>query len=126
MRAAFALCTMMLLMAGGHGLLAQDSADTLDLPLPHGGDVPSPTETPGGVSLDFPDVIDYGVDYDETTGQYVVRQRLGDTLDFRNPTYLTLDEFLEYNIDQNLSEFWTEMQDELDEEERGFAPQADH
>ena len=74
------------------------------------------------MSLGFPDVIEYGVDYDETTGQYVVRQRLGDTLDFRNPTHLTLDEFLEYNIDENLSEFWDEMQDELDEEERGFAP----
>ena len=44
---------------------------------------------------------------------------MGDTLDFRNPTHLTLDEFLEYNIDENLSEFWDEMQDELDEEERG-------
>ena len=67
-------------------------------------------------------MVQYGVDYDETTGQYIVRQRLGDTLDFRNPTHLTLDEFLEYNIDENLSEFWTEMQDEIDEEERGFAP----
>ena len=106
-------------------VLAQDElADTVDvdLPLPHGADVPNPTEAPGGVSLGFPDVIEYGVDYDETTGQYVVRQRLGDTLDFRNPTHLTLDEFLEYNIDENLSEFWDEMQDELDEEERGFAP----
>ena len=96
-------------------VLAQDEVpDTVDvdLPLPHGSDVPNPTEAPGGVSLGFPDVIEYGVDYDETTGQYVVRQRLGDTLDFRNPTHLTLDEFLEYNIDENLSEFWDEMQDE--------------
>ena len=68
------------------------------------------------------DVVEYGVDYDETTGQYIVRQRLGDTLISGTPQHLTLDEFLEYNIDQNLSEFWTEMQDEIDEEERGFAP----
>ena len=101
---------------------AQTGADTLELPLPHGEDVPGPVEVPGGVSLGFPDVVQYGVDYDETTGQYIVRQRLGDTLDFRNPTHLTLDEFLEYNIDENLSEFWMEMQDEIDEEERGFAP----
>ena len=103
---------------------AQEEVDSLgvDLPLPHGADVPNPTESPNGVSLGFPDVVEYGVDYDETTGQYVVRQRLGDTLDFRNPTHLTLDEFLEYNIDENLSEFWDEMQEELDEEERGFAP----
>ncbi len=98
------------------------NADTLELPLPHGNDVPNPVETPGGVSLGYPDVIQYGVDYDESTGQYIVRQRLGDTLNFRNPTFLTLDEFLEYNIDENISEFWTEMQQEVDDEERGFAP----
>ncbi len=114
---AFCLC-MSFSVAG------QDEVDSLDvdLPLPHGADLPNPTESPNGVSLGFPDVVQYGVDYDETTGQYVVRQRLGDTLDFRNPTHLTLDEFLEYNIDENLSEFWDEMQEELDEEERGFAP----
>ena len=55
------------------------------MPLPHGEDLPNPVETPGGVSLDFPDVIEYGVDYDENSGQYVVRQRLGDTLDFGTP-----------------------------------------
>ena len=97
-------------------------SDSLDLPLPHGNDLPNPVESPGGVSLGFPDVIEYGVEYDETTGQYVVRQRLGDTLDFRNPTFLTLDEFLNYNIDENISEFWSEMQQEVDDEERGFAP----
>ena len=101
---------------------AWSQSDTTELPLPHGGDVPNPVETPPGVSLDFPDVIEYGVDYDETTGQYIVRQRLGDTLDFRNPTFLTLDEFLNYNIDENISEFWEEMQQEVDDEERGFAP----
>ena len=122
-RAVVAPLMMVLMMTMGPLIAtAQTDGDTLDLPLPHGNDLPGPVETPGGVSLDFPDVIDYGVDYDVETGQYVVRQRLGDTLDFRNPSYLTLDEFLEYNIDENLSEFWTEMQDELDEEERGFAP----
>ena len=50
---------------------AWSQSDTTELPLPHGGDVPNPVETPGGVSLDFPDVIEYGVDYDETTGQYI-------------------------------------------------------
>ena len=115
-------CLGLLFVLGLMPLMTRAQSDSLELPLPHGEDLPNPVETPGGVSLDFPDVIDYGVDYDENSGQYVVRQRLGDTLDFRNPTFLTLDEFLEYNIDENLSEFWTEMQQEVDDEERGFAP----
>jgi len=97
-------------------------ADTIDLPLPHGEDPYVVVETPGGVSLDWPDVVEYGVDFDPTTGWYIIRQRLGDTLDFRNPTFWTLDEFLDYNIDQNLSEYWDEIQEEEDEASRAFAP----
>ncbi len=98
------------------------SADTIDLPMPHGEDPYAVVEQTGGISLAWPDVVEYGVDFDPSTGQYIVRQRLGDTLDFRNPTFWTLDEFLDYNIDQNLSEYWDEMQEEEDEENRGFAP----
>ena len=79
------LWTLWFLLVAVVAASAQGGADTLDLPLPHGADVPGPVEVPGGVSLDFPAVVEYGVDYDETTGQYIVRQRLEDTLDFETP-----------------------------------------
>ena len=70
-------CLVLLFVLGAVPVATQAQSDSLELPLPHGEDLPNPVETPGGVSLDFPDVIEYGVDYDENSGQYVVRQRLG-------------------------------------------------
>ena len=89
---------------------AQTSDDTdsteIDLPLPHGGeDSFNPVENTGGISLNWPDNINYSVVYDPTTGQYVVQQTIGDTLLFRPSSLFTLDEYLSYNISGNLTEF---------------------
>ena len=51
-------------------------ADTVDLPLPHPEDQPTPYE-PGGVSLDLPDNITYEVVYDPETGNYNIVQNWG-------------------------------------------------
>ena len=60
--------------------------------------------------------------YDEETGLYSIRQLIGDTLEFRPTTFLTLDEFLEYDMEGNLTEYWTDLQAEDDEADRAFAP----
>ena len=102
----------------------QLNADTGDvvLPLPHGEDANNPVENTGGVSLEWPDNIQYSVEYDPETGDYVVYQTIGDSLRFRMPTTYTLEEYLETSIDDNVSEYWTRLQEEEDEEDRAFEP----
>jgi cell surface protein SprA len=92
------------------------------LPLPHGEDGNNPVESTGGVSLDWPENIQYSVQYDPVTGNYVVVQTIGDSILFRPSTSFTLDEYLDYNVSNNLSEYWNELQDEDDEANRAFAP----
>lgn len=109
---------------------AQTSDDTdsteIDLPLPHGGeDSFNPVENTGGISLNWPDNINYSVVYDPTTGQYVVQQTIGDTLLFRPSSLFTLDEYLSYNISGNLTEFWNQLQEEDDQANRAFAPKLE-
>ncbi|MGB0422757.1 MAG: cell surface protein SprA, partial [Flavobacteriales bacterium] len=95
----------------------------VELPLPHGGEDPNnPTENTGGVSLDWPENIHYSVEYDPTTGNYVVFQTIGDSIRFRMPTTYTLDEYLELNKDQNISEYWNKLQDDEDAEDKAFEP----
>lgn len=96
--------------------------DTVDLPLPHGEDQPGPYENAGGVSLDLPDNISYQVVYDPETGLYNIMQQIGDSLDFRPQSSMTLDEYLDYDMSSNLSEFWTKKQEEEDEQNREWAP----
>lgn len=95
--------------------------DTTDLPWPNQDDI-NPHENPGGVSIPLPDNIQYQIEYDPITGQYVVTQTVGDNLPFRNPTMMTLDEYLNQSIQDNISEYWNEIQEEEDEANRAFAP----
>ena len=101
-------------------------SSVIDLPFPHGGeDIFNPVEYPGGIALDWPSNFDYGVTYDPITGQYIVAQTIGDTLDFRPASLFSLDEFLNYDMQGNLSEFWDQLQEEDDEAARGFAPKLE-
>ena len=106
---------------------AQVNPDTtFNLPFPHdNGDMFNPTEFPGGVSLQWPSNFNYGVVYNPVTGLYEVQQTIGDTLEFRPSSVFTLDEYLDYNITGNLSEFWNELQEEEDEAGRAFAPKLE-
>ena len=106
---------------------AQGQADTtFNLPFPHdNGDMFNPAEFPGGVSLQWPSNFNYGVVYNPITGMYEVQQTIGDTLEFRPSSLFTLDEYLNYNIEGNLTEFWNELQEEEDEADRAFAPKLE-
>ena len=119
---ALLLCSLV-----SHAQTSEDTDTTeIDLPLPHGGeDEFNPVENTGGISLDWPENINYGVVYDPISGQYIVQQTIGDTLQFRPSSLFTLDEFLDYDISGNLTEFWNQLQEEDDEANRAFAPKLE-
>ena len=109
-----------------HAQTQAQSDTTFNLPFPHdNGDMYNPSEFPGGVSLQWPSNFNYGVVYNPITGMYEVQQTIGDTLQFRPSSLFTLDEYLNYNIEGNLTEFWNELQEEEDEADRAFAPKLE-
>ena len=62
----------------------------------------NPTESPAGFDFAWPENFNYEIVFDETTGLYSIQQRIGDTLLYRPSTFLTLDEYLDYDITGNL------------------------
>ena len=116
------------LLVGNSLVWSQEDASggdsiVIDLPFPFGGEDPfNPTENPSGFDFAWPSNVQYEMVYDEETGLYSIRQLIGDTLEFRPTTFLTLDEFLEYDMEGNLTEYWTDLQAEDDEADRAFAP----
>lgn len=110
-------------LAWGQGNVSGGDSIVIDLPFPFGGEDPfNPTESPSGFDFAWPSNVQYEMVYDEETGLYSIRQLIGDTLEFRPTTFLTLDEFLEYDMEGNLTEYWTDLQAEDDEADRAFAP----
>jgi len=57
-----------------------------------------------------------------TFASYVLVQTIGDSLFYRTPIEMTLDEYLDYNFRQTQSEFWTKQQEDADAESKPFAP----
>ena len=95
--------------------------DTSDLPWPNEDDI-NPHESSNGVSLPLPDNVQYSIEYDPISGEYVVVQTIGENIQFRNATSMTLEEYLNYDMSQNLSEYWDEIEEEEDAAARAFAP----
>ncbi len=47
------------------------------------------------------------IEYDPETNQYIFRNKIGD-LDYRNPTYMSFDEYRQFDLDRSIKEYWRE------------------
>ncbi len=97
--------------------------DTTDLPFPLQDQGINASENgSSGVNLQDPSNINSDVIYDPETGTYKIVQTIGDSLYYRAPIELNQDEYLDYDFSKNLSEYWNEQQDDLDDKTKAFAP----
>ena len=96
--------------------------DTTITPIWPNQDPINPQSSPGGVSIPLPKNIKYHVEYNPETGMYEVSQKIGDRIDFRNATQMTLQEYLDFQMKDNVTAYWKELVKEEDEASREFAP----
>ena len=47
------------------------------------------------------------MEYDPETGQYILRHKMGD-MDYRPPTYMSLEEYREYELGNSVQDYWRE------------------
>lgn len=92
---------------------AVDSPD-VDLPYPISDsyDMTNPNES--GIDFSDPSIIEETVQYDPVTGLYYFSSSVGGSFDYRPPTYMTLEEYLQYSLDRSIEGNWT---DKIEEEE---------
>ncbi|MEZ5196075.1 MAG: hypothetical protein R2764_06650 [Bacteroidales bacterium] len=57
--------------------------------------------------LKLPSSIKSDVEYDPVTGQYILKHKMGE-LDYRPPTYMSLEEYREYELDKSIQDYWDE------------------
>jgi len=101
-----------------------DSDSTIILPYPFednaNTDPPGTSTSP--LYMGDPDNIETTVEYDPETGQYNSTQTIGNE-NYRNPTYMTFDEYVEYDMDQALKDYWSQKaESESFERQRAIIP----
>ncbi len=93
--------------------------DTLSLPYPLQDSYdPTPTGNGNGLYLNDPDNIQTEIDYDPESGEYNIEQNVGENINYRPPTYMSFDEYQEYNANQALRDYWREKAQSQSESQR--------
>lgn len=63
------------------------------------------TSPPNPFDLQDPSNVKKDIEYDPGTGQYILTETIGDQF-FRNPTYMTFEEYLDYQSKQSEQQYW--------------------
>jgi len=88
-------------------LVQQVDSPEVDLPYPFEDNV-NPYEPGSGMNFEDPSNIESVVEYDPETGNYYIFQRIGDQIDYRNPTVMSFEEYMNYDMQKSLQEYWKE------------------
>jgi cell surface protein SprA len=96
----------------------------IELPYPFedGTGQPDNNQT-GGLFLDNPSNVKSGFEYDPETGTYHYYEKIGDTY-FRYPTYMTFEEYINYDSQKALQDYWKQKSaaDDINQT-KGFRPE---
>ena len=85
-------------------------------------DSPLPSEGNGGIEIPLPNNIHYSVEYNPETGRYEVIQKVGDKFDYRRATTMDQEDFLNFQLDKNVSKYWNKIKDDKAAANKEFAP----
>ncbi|MCF8296281.1 MAG: cell surface protein SprA [Saprospiraceae bacterium] len=107
-----------------HAQILPTPPDTaLPYPIPQTGGNPHNTGGGSGLYLKDPKNINSGYVYDPETNQYIFTNKIG-SLDYTPPTYMTFEEFLEYDMEKSLRKYWDDRADASgNDNRRGLIPQ---
>lgn len=88
-------------------LSAPEEPDSLKYPYhePNGYPFSNSGSVPSSLYLQDPSNITREVEYDPESGTYYFNEKVG-TLNYRNPTSMSLDEYRQYDFDQSVTNYW--------------------
>ena len=82
------------------------SQDTIPLQDRYGDFINDQSYNP--FDLNDPSSIEKNVEYDPETGYYIITEKIGED-NYRNPTYMTFSEYMEWNAQQQESEYFEQL-----------------
>tara|TARA_B100000508_G_scaffold140976_1_gene144744 strand:- start:27397 stop:34710 length:7314 start_codon:yes stop_codon:yes gene_type:complete len=98
---------------GGYLIQPLDSGDSekvkLRYPIKDSESTGIGEDSKGGVDMADPSNLKSEVKYNPETGKYEVTQKIGD-INYRPPTYMDFDEYLEYTKKKSMSDYWLDKQ----------------
>jgi cell surface protein SprA len=89
-------------------IVQQVDSPQIDLQYPI-TDPPAPGDNnTGTIDLATPENVTNEVVYDPVTGQYIMQSTIGDNIQYRPPMSMSLDEYLNYDMQQSMKTYWSD------------------
>lgn len=105
--------------------LLPDSGDNVPLPYPFHDRIADQYSTPGDGSPMFmkdPSNVSSDIEYDTEENRYNINEKMGE-LFYRNPSYLSFEEFVDQQFKNTTTEYWRQRASEDDKlNKKAFAP----
>ncbi len=102
--------------------VGQTDPDSIDLRYPISNPYDPTANQEQSFDLKDPSNVRKKVVYDPQTGKYIFKETMGDSLDFRRPSMMTLEEYIAYEQRQQRQDYWKEKVDAETKEEQGLIP----
>lgn len=104
-------------------VLGQIHPDSVKLRFPIENTTDPTSNKKQSFDLGDPTSVERTIVYDPKTGKYIFKETMGkNELDFRRPSMMTLEEYIEYERQQEMQDYWQDKVDEQTEEGQGLIP----
>jgi len=120
----FAIFSLVLPLSGlAQDLPEMDTTGTLPYNFKDQPAFGEPEQDSMALFLNKPSNIRYEIEYDPVLGQYVFYEKVG-SLNYRLPQSMSLDEYIDYDFDRSIREYW-QTRTQLEDQDRrgGLLPQ---
>lgn len=95
-----------------------DTTGSLPFPFKDQPAFGTPSQDSTKLYLNKPSNINFEIEYDAETGQYVFYEKIG-RLNYRLPQAMTLDDYIDYDFDKSIRDYWKQRSRLQDMDERG-------
>jgi cell surface protein SprA len=100
---------------------AQEDTNKVNLPFPINNPIDPTQNNPQNFDLGDPSNVKQTIVFDPITGKYIFKETYGSSeMNFRNPSMMTLEEYLEYDRQKRLKENWKDKIYKQTEEKRAL------
>jgi len=78
----------------------------------------TPSQDSTKLFLNKPSNINFEIEYDPVTGQYIFYEKIGN-LNYRLPQAMSLDDYIDYEFDQSIRDYWRQRSRTYEMDQRG-------
>ena len=103
-------------------VFSQSEPDSINLQFPISNTNDPTSNNPQSFDLGDPTAVKRTIVYDPKTGKYIFKETIGNNLNFRNPSMMTLEEYIEYERQNQMREYWKEKIDTQTEDGQPLIP----